>query len=72
MFFVDGVLMGFVDDNSYDNYGGKVSFLRALVGNSYKGICATDAYIKAILIGTQEHSIKQILNNSSYLQRTYI
>lgn len=72
MFFVDGVLMGFVDDNSYDNYGGKVSFLRALIGDKYQGVCATDAYIKAILIGTEEHSIKQILNNSSYLQKTYI
>ena len=72
MFFVDGVLMRFVDDNSYDNYGGKVSFLRALIGDKYQGVCATDAYIKAILIGTEEHSIKQILNNSSYLQKTYI
>ena len=72
MFFVDGALMGFVDDNSYNNYGGKVSFLRALIGDNYQGVCATDAYIKAILIGTEEHSIKQILNNSSYLQRTYI
>ena len=72
MFFADGVLMGFVDDNSYDNYGGKVSFLRALIGDKYQGVCATDAYIKAILIGTEEHSIKQILNNSSYLQKTYI
>ena len=73
MFFVDGVLMGFVDDNSYDNYGNKVSFLRFLTGeDSYSGICNTDAYIKAILIGTQEHSIKQILNNTTYLQKTYI
>ena len=72
MFFVDGALMGFVDDNSYDNYGGKVSFLRALIEDKYQGVCATDAYIKAILIGTEEHSIKQILNNSSYLQRNYI
>ena len=54
MFFVDGALMGFVDDN----YGGKVSFLRALIGDKYQGTCITDAYIKAILIGTEEHSIK--------------
>lgn len=73
MFFVDGVLMGFVDDNSYDNYGGKVSFLRFLTGDdTYTGLCKTDAYIKAILIGTEEHSIKQILNNTTYLQKTYI
>ena len=50
--------MGFVDDNSYDNYGGKISFLRTLIGDNYQGVCATDAYIKAILIGTEEHSIK--------------
>lgn len=73
MFFVDGVLMGFVDDNSYDSYGSKVSFLRFLTGeDGYSGVCNTDAYIKAILIGTQEHSIKQILNNTTYLQKTYI
>ena len=35
--------MGFVDDNSYDNYGGKVSFLRFLTGeNTYTGLITLD------------------------------
>ena len=71
MFFVDGNLAGFLSGHLYGDYAGFVSMLREYC-KSYMYLCENDTFIRSIAIGTQEHSVQQILQNSKYLMQKYM